>query len=182
MRFLLGVVVGLLLVPITVAFWLHEGKAPVAVDDPPLPAERQMTHVALSRRIDRELVHRPPIQPDEPTLAAGSHLYAQKCAVCHGVPGKASPLGSAMFPSAPQLWMKHRNSNVVGVSDDEPGETYWKVANGIRLSGMPEFHSELSDTQMWQVSLLLANADKQLPGSVTSVLQGEGAAAVPSGR
>jgi len=26
---------------------------------------------------------------------------------------------------------------VVGVSDDEPGETYWKVANGIRLTGMP---------------------------------------------
>lgn len=180
MRFLFGVMVGILSIPIALAFWLHEGRVPVAVGDPPLPAERQITHAALNARIDRELVRRPPIQPDEPSLAAGAHLYAAKCAVCHGVPGKASPLGSVMFPSAPQLWVKHRNSDVVGVSDDEPGETYWKVANGIRLSGMPEFHTELSDTQLWQVSILLANADKQLPGSVTSALQGQGEAAVPA--
>jgi hypothetical protein len=46
------------------------------------------------------------------------------------------------------------------VTDDPAGETYWKVANGIRLTGMPEFKHSLNDTQMWQVSLLLANADK----------------------
>lgn len=46
------------------------------------------------------------------------------------------------------------------MTDDEPGETYWKVANGIRLTGMPGFKQSLSETQMWQVSLLLANADK----------------------
>ncbi len=42
--------------------------------------------------------------------------------------------------------------NVVGVSDDEAGETYWKVANGIRLTGMPSYSHVLTDTQMWQVS------------------------------
>ena len=47
-----------------------------------------------------------------------------------------------------------------GVTDDEPGETYWKVANRIRLTGMPAFQQSLNETQMWQVSLLLANADK----------------------
>ena len=52
----------------------------------------------------------------------------------------------------------HHNGNVVGVSDDPPGETYWKVANGIRLSGMPSYKDLLTETQMWQVSLLLANA------------------------
>ena len=51
----------------------------------------------------------------------------------------------------------------MGVSDDPPGETYWKVANGIRLTGMPSYKGVLTDTQMWQVSLLLANADKPLP-------------------
>ena len=48
-------------------------------------------------------------------------------------------------------------------SDDPPGETFWKVSNGIRLSGMPAYHDVLSETQIWQVSLLLANADKPLP-------------------
>jgi thiosulfate dehydrogenase len=75
-----------------------------------------------------------------------------------------------MFPSAPQLWKKHGSRGVVGVSDDEAGETYWKVANGIRLSGMPSYSRVLSDAQMWQVSLLLKNADKEMPGPVASIL------------
>jgi len=58
-----------------------------------------------------------------------------------------------------------------GVTDDPPGETFWKVANGIRLTGMPGFNESLSQTQMWQISLMLANADK-LPNSVAAVLAG----------
>jgi mono/diheme cytochrome c family protein len=59
---------------------------------------------------------------------------------------------------------------VVGVSDDPPGVTYWKVANGIRLTGMPSFDKVLSSPQMWQVSILLANADKPLPQSAMDIL------------
>jgi mono/diheme cytochrome c family protein len=68
-----------------------------------------------------------------------------------------------MFPVAPQLW-EHP------VTDDPPGETYWKAANGIRLSGMPGFSKTLSETQLWQVTLLLAHADK-LPDSVRQLLR-----------
>ena len=87
-----------------------------------------------------------------------------------------------MFPRAPQLWMKHRNSDVVGVSDDPPGETYWKVANGLRLTGMPAFNKVLTETQMWQVSVLLANADKPLPPAALDLVSGqEMAAPAPNG-
>lgn len=61
------------------------------------------------------------------------------------------------------------------MTDDEPGETYWKVANGIRLTGMPGFNQQLSTTEMWQVSLLLANADK-LTDPVKAVLANPNAA------
>jgi hypothetical protein len=37
---------------------------------------------------------------------------------------------------------------------------------------MPRFNQSLSETQMWQISLMLANADK-LPNSVTAVLAGQ---------
>jgi len=59
-----------------------------------------------------------------------------------------------MFPKPPHLFRGK------GVTDDEPGETYWKIANGIRLSGMPGFKQTLTETEMWQTSVLLANADK----------------------
>jgi mono/diheme cytochrome c family protein len=92
-----------------------------------------------------------------------------------------------MFPDAPALWEKHHNGEVVGVSDDPPGETYWKVANGIRLSGMPSYKNVLTETEMWQVSLLLANADKPLPPAAVDILNGVAApppavAAVPPTR
>jgi mono/diheme cytochrome c family protein len=68
-----------------------------------------------------------------------------------------------MFPHPPKLL------DGKGVTDDEPGETYWKVANGIRLTGMPSFHQSLSETEMWQVSLLAAHADK-LPQAAKDAL------------
>ncbi|MFL6450992.1 MAG: c-type cytochrome [Bryobacteraceae bacterium] len=69
-----------------------------------------------------------------------------------------------MYPPPPELFKGH------GVTDDPAGVTYWKVANGIRLTGMPAYTKALSDTEMWQVSLLLANADK-LPAKVNATLQ-----------
>jgi len=68
-----------------------------------------------------------------------------------------------MYPHPPKLLEGK------GVTDDEPGESYLKVANGIRLTGMPGFRPALSETQMWQVSLLVANADK-LPKLVHDTL------------
>jgi hypothetical protein len=65
----------------------------------------------------------------------GAEVYRRGCAFCHGVPGRDSVYGASMYPAAPQLWHKHSKGNVVGVSDDEVGETYWKVKNGIRLTG-----------------------------------------------
>ena len=65
----------------------------------------------------------------------------------------------------------------MGVTDDPPGETYWKVANGIRLPGMPSYKGVLTDTEMWQVSLLLAIADKPLPPAALDILNGVKAAA-----
>jgi mono/diheme cytochrome c family protein len=45
------------------------------------------------------------------------------------------------------------------------------VANGIRLSGMPAFSKVLNQTEMWQVSQLLANAAKPLPPDVLTLLK-----------
>jgi thiosulfate dehydrogenase len=55
------------------------------------------------------------------------------------------------------------------VTDDPAWETYWKAKNGIRLTGMPGLKGALNDTQLWQVSVLLANADKISP-AVKAVL------------
>jgi mono/diheme cytochrome c family protein len=179
-RIFFGIILGILLLPLAGLLWLYYGKVPVAVADPLLPDEREITGLALSARIDRELIPHPPIDADEHTFIAGAHIYSEKCAVCHGYHGKPSSIGENMFPAAPPLWEKHHSGSVIGVSDDPPGETYWKVANGIRLTGMPDFKTQLTNTEMWQVSVLLANADKPLPPAALSILRGEAVSTGPA--
>lgn len=168
-KLLLGFVLGILAVAIVGFAYLEFGALPVATADKPFFMEKRIVSFPLNARIDRE-EKKPPFGSSEDGFEAGAHVYKAECASCHGTPGHDVGYAKYMYPVAPQLWKKHARGNVVGVSDDPPGETYWKVANGIRLSGMPSYQHTLSQTAMWQVSLLLANADKPLPEPVTKIL------------
>ncbi len=165
MRFLLGVVIGLCLLPLFGLLYFRFGYAPVATAASPMPFEKQLAHIALHARIEKEAPKSVPIEPSDENYLAGVHLYRANCAICHGLPGQAAePTAKGMFPRPPQLFKG------VGVTDDPAGETYWKVANGIRLTGMPAYTGAMSQTELWQVSLLLAHADK-LPDSARTLLQ-----------
>ena len=179
-RFIEGVLLGVVLLPLALLSWLWLGQAPVAVADAPFPHEQWIASTPLHARINRELVKTPPVPVDEENLLAGARIYVDKCAVCHGLHGKPSTFGGRMYPAAPPLWESRPGSAIVGVSDDEAGETFWKVANGIRLTGMPSFKGAITESGMWQVSLLAANADKPLPPSVVNLLRGETPAATPA--
>jgi thiosulfate dehydrogenase len=130
-----------------------------------MPFEKKFARMGQHARMDKEYPRTVPIQGTEENYMAGAHIFREHCAVCHGVAGQsATSIAKGMYPHPPQLLDPKQT-----VSDDPAGETYWKVANGIRMTGMPSFHQSLSTTQMWQVSLLLANADK-LPADVNVLL------------
>ncbi len=173
--FLLGIIFTLLALAVGGWAYLRFGHPPVTAADPSFPFEAQIVHVPLDARIDREL-EQPPFGTSEDVYETGARIYATSCASCHGTPGHDSTYGKWMFPTAPQLWKKHAHGAVVGVSDDQPGETYWKVKNGIRLTGMPAFQHIYTPAQMWDVSLLLKNADQTLPDPVLKLLATDEAA------
>ena len=153
--FILGLIIGLLVFSAAVVVYFETGMAPVAASAPPMPFEKKLANGALHARIEKEMPKTVPIAANESTYSAGAQIYREHCEVCHGGPtGDQTAVARGMFPTPPKLLQGK------GVTDDQPGETFWKVANGIRLTGMPSFRGPLSDTQMWQVSLLLANADK----------------------
>jgi len=140
------------------------GLAPVATASAPLPFEKMIAHAALNARLKKEAPKSSPLQPSDAVYAAGARLYRDNCAVCHGLPGREeTAIAKGEFPKPPNLFKGN------GVTDDPVGITYWKVANGIRLSGMPGFSGSLSSEQMWQVSLLLSSADK-LPITARTIL------------
>jgi thiosulfate dehydrogenase len=176
LKFIAGLVLGLLIVPIFVYLYFTSGSAPVATTDSDMPLENYFAHKALNARVAKDMPKSVPIPANETNFLAGAEIYKRHCGVCHGVPlSPKTSIATGMYPRPPQLFEGK------GVTDDEPGETYWKAFNGIRLSGMPGFSKTLSETQMWQVSLLLANADK-LPDSAKAALVapiGGGTAATP---
>ena len=178
-RFVIGLVLGLVLAPLIVLGWFKIGHPPVAVADTQLPFERQIVNVPMRARIDSEMPKSAPMQPTEADFVAGAQIYKDQCAACHGFHGKPSDFATHMFPRAPQLWQTHRDGKTVGVSDDPPGATYWRVANGLRLTGMPAYNKILTENQMWQVSLLLANADKPLPPDAVGIVSGQTAPVTP---
>ena len=171
--FLLGVILTVAGAAAAVFVYFGGGFAPVATGAPPMPFEKMLASRALQARAAKEMPKTAPIAASEVNYLAGAHQYLENCAACHGLPGKPeTAIARGEFPKPPQFFGGD------GVTDDPPGLTYWKTANGIRLTGMPSFDQSLTQTQMWQVSLLLADADK-LPASVTALLAGQ--PDVPSG-
>jgi thiosulfate dehydrogenase len=162
-----GIVIGFILGVVVLAggayYYFASGMAPVATADPMMPFERKMANMALDAHIGKQHVGEPPVPADEPNLLAGADTYKKECAMCHGLPDHPVDYVNMMFPKPTQLFKDK------GVTDDPASESYWKAANGIRLSGMPAFKDKLTNTQLWQVSQLVAHAD-QLPPPVKKIL------------
>lgn len=155
---LLGIVLGIFLVFASLYFYFSTGQAPVTTKSPEMPFEHKLAHMALDAYLNKMPHPKPQVPEDEHSFLEGAKVYKQICAVCHGLPGEPeTAIAKGMFPRPPQLFRG------TGVTDDEAWETYWKVDGGIRMTGMPGFRESLGENKMWQVTVLLKNADKISP-------------------
>ena len=153
--FVLGIVIGILLLAGGLYFYFSLGFAPVATAARPMPLERRLANLALHAYLEKQHHPQPLVPADEGNLIGGAKVYKEQCATCHGLPGESkSAVAQGMFPAPPQLF------HGVGATDDEPWETYWKVENGIRMTGMPGFKGQVGEKEIWQVTMLVKNADK----------------------
>ena len=174
----LGVGLGVLLAVLIAAAWIFFAPMPVAVADKPLPFEKFIFERPLTRAAAQKPATAPP-EADEAVLVGGAEIYRDKCAACHGYYKKSAPFAAHMLPSAPQFWEPRPKSDVVGVSDVAPTENYWKVANGVRRSGMPAFKGMLTDHEIWEVVQLLANSNKPLPPGALNIVRPTSLPALP---
>jgi mono/diheme cytochrome c family protein len=171
----LGIILGVIGVATTAYWYFSSGRAPVAVNAPEMLFERKLSRLGLHAYLDKLPHPEPQVSADEKNLLAGAKIYKEHCAVCHGVPdGNKTAIADGMFPKPPQLFKG------TGVTDDDAWESYWKVAAGIRLTGMPGFKAHLSDTQMWQVAVLVKNADKISPAVKAELVGAPASAAEPA--
>lgn len=161
---IIGFMAALIVVVGAVYCYFVLGFAPVATAAQPIPFETYLAKHALNTVVAKHANTPSPVDASEANLTSGATVFIQNCAVCHGLPGKdMTGIAMGMFPKPPQLFKGK------GVTDDPVGETFWKVQNGIRLTGMPGFGGYLTDQQIWQVSQLLAHAN-ELPASARDEL------------
>ncbi len=116
--------------------------------------------------LDATLAHEAPKSPNpvaltDANLIAGIDLYGQHCAICHGTAkgdASASPIAKGEYPAPPQLATN-------GVEEDPEGYSFWKIAHGIRWTGMPAWRGTLNDEQIWTLALFLKHMDKLPPAA-----------------
>jgi thiosulfate dehydrogenase len=174
-KFILGVVVGAVLVPLAVLAYLVSGYAPAATADAPMPFESRIAEIALQKRIQKEAPVRDLSTMSTSDLLAGANIYKKNCEMCHGLPDQRPEIAANMFPQAPQelkppQGRAGRGPAQTGPRAPRPNGDFWRVKNGIRLTGMPSFQNILSEDQIWQVTGLIANRRK-LPPEVQDALR-----------
>ncbi|MGI4852887.1 MAG: c-type cytochrome [Janthinobacterium lividum] len=169
---LLGLLGGVGLTLCCVAAYFYLGHPPIAATDKAALWEPLVQAIPLKSRALSE-AKPAPFPASEEVFEAAAHTYRAQCSQCHGTPGAESALGRDMVPRAQQFFAPRERR---AIATQAPGEVFWKTAFGIRRSGMPAYNRSLSNTQLWQLSLLLHSAGDELPTPVQTILT----AGVPS--
>jgi thiosulfate dehydrogenase len=141
---------------------LRAGLVPANADANPNPLETWAARTSLDATLARDAPKGPnSVALTDANLVAGVDLYGQHCAICHGTAkgdASASPIAKGEYPAPPQLATD-------GVEDDPEGYSFWKIAHGIRWTGMPAWRGTLNDEQIWTLALFLKHMDKLPPAA-----------------
>ncbi len=174
-KYVIVFIAGILLVPGAFYLYLRSGYAPVSTSASPLPFERFFARLAMRATMSHELPKADAGPPTEADLRGGANLYRQNCAVCHGLPdAPQTPISKGMYPHPPQFFRPDPPATYDPNRPYRPAKrkAYWKVTNGVRLTGMPGFKGSLTEQQIWEVSQFVGNA-RNLPPPVVAVLEGK---------
>jgi mono/diheme cytochrome c family protein len=133
---------------------IYAGLYNVAATEPHWPLTFWVLDTARVRSIQ---VHAAGLSPpagydEQAKLVAAAGHFSEHCVLCHGGPGaKPSEVSEGMYPRPPDLKeVANRYS---------PGELFWILKNGIKMSGMPSMASD-GDEMLWATVALL----QKLPG------------------
>jgi mono/diheme cytochrome c family protein len=150
MRFLSGMVFGILLLAAGGAAFVGAGLFNTAAIVPPGALERKVAGIALDRSVHRRAPKTAnPLKPDPEVLREGLAHYRAMCVTCHGAPGvDASEAGEGLNPPAPDL-------TTGKVQKRTDGELFWLVQSGIRMTGMPAFGPTHKDEEIWKIVAFL---------------------------
>ncbi len=131
------------------AAFVYSGMFNVAANEPHSPAVYWLLEQARVRSIQ---VHAaglaaPPGYDEQSKVAEAAGHFSEHCSTCHGGPGvKPSIWTQGMYPSPPNLKQVAARYT--------PGELFWILKNGIKMSAMPAMASD-GDEMLWSTVAFL---------------------------
>lgn len=146
MKFLLGVVFGVVLVAVVAAAVIYTGSFNTAATVPPSRMEKRIATLALDKSVAKRAPARTnPLPATAETLREGLREYKGHCLVCHGAPGvDPGGIGQGLNPGAPDLSLPR-------VQARTDGQLFWITSEGIRMTGMPAFGPTEDEEEIWHM-------------------------------
>jgi mono/diheme cytochrome c family protein len=152
--FIASILVAGLVLLLGVVAVIYVGLYDVGATEPHWPATRWILETARVRSIKAHAagVTIPAAFDDPAKIPMGVEHFAAHCAVCHGAPGvPKGDIARGLYPAPPDL------GNAAALYS--PGELFWIVKHGIKMTGMPAW-SDHSDDELWATVAFL----QKLPG------------------
>lgn len=101
-----------------------------------------------------EDIKAPPLN-DPKMIAEGAEHYDAMCTECHLAPGMAeNEMRPGMNPKPPLLFK---------FPPDSPGEAFWVIKHGLKMTGMPAWGTTHSDEEIWNIVAFLEKLPKLSP-------------------
>lgn len=100
---------------------------------------------------------RNPFAPTPELLSEARAHFADHCATCHGNDGSGkTQIGQNLYPKAPDM-------RLPATQNLRDGEIYYIIHNGIRLTGMPAWGTEVKDDDSWKLVLFIRHLPQLTP-------------------
>jgi mono/diheme cytochrome c family protein len=144
-----GVAAGLVSVALGALIVIEGGLFNATASTPHLPAVALAAHTAFIRSVQvRARAIQPPARFTSAEVTAGFRDYDGSCAACHGGPGvPRADWAAGITPTPPFLEDAARRWR--------PGDLYWIVGQGVKMTAMPAWGEARSNGQLWDLVAFL---------------------------
>ena len=126
----------------------------IAADDPHTPIVHSVLESLrnASIRAHARGITAPTDLASSQRVSVGAGLYTEMCSGCHLGPGvEKSEMSQGLYPEAPEL---------ARVQDLTPGQQFWIIKHGVKLSAMPAWGKTHPDPLIWDMVAFV----RKLPG------------------
>jgi mono/diheme cytochrome c family protein len=148
MRFLFGVLVGIIGVFVAGYFIAMSGNISVAATNRGGINDKidSFLNAVSDRSIEKHASKKTnPFAKDPAAAATGLLHYKENCLSCHGAKDiDGEELSKGLNPAPPMLDMKD-------IQNRSDGELFWIISNGIRATGMPAFSPTRKEDEIWKI-------------------------------